>query len=89
MRAILVMLFDGGEIAKYGCGDYNFVIPFNCRLVSQNLRDIYIGPAGLLKQNFYIEQTLIFASNLHCGDTSVRTEFEVGDIADSYLTHES
>ncbi len=44
----------------------------------KNIDDIPIGPDDFIGQKFYVEQRLVFASNLYCGDVSVTTEFEAG-----------
>ncbi|MGC8927627.1 MAG: hypothetical protein ACP5QK_06850 [Myxococcota bacterium] len=84
--AALILMLGGGDLSSVSEDDYDFSMPFEYRLIFKNLGDIPIGPFEYLNQRFFVEQRLIFASNLYCGDVSVTTEFDVGGIIDGDLT---
>jgi|GEM_PF-3265864 len=85
--AALILMLGGGDLTSVSEDDYDFSMPFEYRLVYKNLGDIPIGPDDFLEQRSYIEQRLIFASNLYCGDVNVTTEFDAGGILDGDSTN--
>lgn len=87
--AALILMLGGGDLSTVSEDDYDFSMPFEYRLIFKNLQDIPVGPYDYLNQKFYVEQRLLFASNLYCGDVSVTTEFDVGGIIDGDLTSEA
>ncbi len=87
--AALILVLGGGDLSSISEDDYDYSMPFEYRLSVRNLGDIPVGPLEYLGQNFYVEQRLVFASNLYCGDVSVTTEFEAGGIIDGDLTPEA
>lgn len=71
--AALILTLGGGDIYSISEDDYDFSMPFEYRLIFKDLGDIPVGAYEDLGQRFYVEQRLIFASNLYCGDLSVTT----------------